>query len=428
MENLEKQLADEKARLDSMKAPDDLEMKLTAALNTVEPRRKRKVAFIWKVAIAAIILVSVISYNFNALAYYSKKILGFDDMLSGPLKDLNENEMGQVVDKSVELEGGTTLTIHGIMTDVNQLILFYTLRNPNGIDEENFISFASITGFLTNSSISGGPGYFNEDETEVKGMLQFEPVNPFAKKLTLVIWQFTEDDESTVEITFDHDPNKAMQANLTQPIKETVSVDSGTITFDVITASPTVTVLEGSIDVENLDKFEGAPLHGIRLIANGNSVGSSSYGVTTGPTGTTFDIQYHTLPEELDSLQVMVRKFIGYEEINKQIQFGPDKNEFFTLYEEEEMIVKQVEETSRGIEVTIATDEYVLLDGVSIVTKKGTIPLQTTIGEDYSMQINGVYMKERTLVFDTTETPEQLSIEGIHFLKTYNKTIDIPVK
>lgn len=427
MDNLEKQLADEKARLDFMKAPDDLEMKLTAALNTVEPRRKRKVAFIWKVAVVAIILVSVISYNFNALAYYSKKILGFDDILSGPLKDLNENEMGQVVDKSVQLEGGTTFTIHGIMTDANQLILFYTLRNPNGINEENyFISSASIKGFLTNSSISGGPGYFNEDETEVKGMLQFEPVNPFAKKLTLVIGQLIEDDESTVEITFDHDPNKAMQANLTQPIKKTVSVDSGTITFDVITASPTVTVLEGSMDVDDLAKYDGAPLHGIYLIANETLVEPGMYSITA--TGTTFDIHYHTLPEELDSLQIMVKRFMGYEEINKQIQLGPDKNEFFTLYEEEEMIVKQVEETSRGIEVTIATDEYVLLDGVSIVTKKGTIPLQTTIGEDYSMQINGVYMKERTLVFDTTETPKKLFIEGIYFMKAYNKTIDIPVK
>lgn len=37
-------------------------------------------------------------------------------------------------------------------------------------------------------------------------------------------------------------------------------------------------------------------------------------------------------------------------------------------------------------------------------------------------------MKERTLLFDTQTEPESLLIEGMHYLKAYNKVIEIPVK
>lgn len=36
-------------------------------------------------------------------------------------------------------------------------------------------------------------------------------------------------------------------------------------------------------------------------------------------------------------------------------------------------------------------------------------------------------MKERTLLFDTQTKPENILIEGIHYMKEYNKVIEIPV-
>ena len=75
------------------------------------------------------------------LPYYGKKIFGFDEVITGTLKELNNEGMGQIIEKQTKLEDGTDFIINGIITDANQLILYYTLTNPNGIDEHTEMSF-----------------------------------------------------------------------------------------------------------------------------------------------------------------------------------------------------------------------------------------------------------------------------------------------
>lgn len=426
--NIEKKLDEEKSRMDAIKAPKEIEMILSETLNTVPPKKYRKTNLIWKIALTAIILFSVTSYNYNALAYYSKKIFGFDEVLSSTLKELNEADMGQVIEKSIQLENGTKLTVNGIMTDENQLVLFYTLKNPDGLDGGT-IMFDRITGFLTNSTGLGGTGNLNEDGTVEKGMYDFKAVNPFAKKLTLQVSQFLDDAQvETTEISFAHDPNKAMQTDMKRPLKETFHVDKGNITFNSIIASPTLTVIEGSLDIENFDRFD-FPFEEIHLTANGKPVAMMGGGSTSSVRGTEFDLRYDALPKDLNSLQLEMREFTGYEEINQKISLDTEIDEIVHLHDEQELLVKEVKETPTGTEITIATNENVILDGVSIGTKDGVVSsLKTTIREDIKAQKNGRYMKERTLIFDTRETAEYLSIKGIHYMKTYNKIIEIPVK
>lgn len=62
-----------------------------------------------------------------------------------------------------------------------------------------------------------------------------------------------------------------MQTEIKQLINKTVKVDNGTIHFDSIVASPTLTVVKGSMNVADYDRISSA-LHGIELIANGKSV------------------------------------------------------------------------------------------------------------------------------------------------------------
>lgn len=427
MNDIEKQLFEERKRINSIETPDELETNLREALRNAPVKRKKKAAFIWKIVVAAMLLFSLIGYNYNALAYYSKKILGFDNMLFSTLRDLNDNDMGQGIDKSIQLENETTFTVNGIMTDENQLLLFYTLHNPNGLESnDDFISPSTIKGFLTNSSTSGGSGSFNADGTELKGMYHFDPINPFAKELTLVIWQYTEDGEFMKEITFPHDPNKAMQASIKQNINETFAVDQGEITFETIQVTPTLIVVEGSLQIDNYDRFE-FPFNEIKLVVNERTMTSKSGGSRTSSTGTTFDLRYNAISEELQALQIEMRKFTGYEEISKSFSLDSILNEFITIHEEEELIVKEVAETARGTEITIATDENVTLDGVLLETEDGAIPLETTIKKDIKMQKDGRYMKQRTLVFPTSAPAESIFIEGIHYLKKYNKVIDIPL-
>ena len=256
--DVEQQLAEEKTRIESIKAPRELEMRLTNALNSAPPKRVRRISPLWRVA-AVIMLVTVISGNhYNAFAYYGKQLLGFDGLLHGTLQQLNDEGMGQIVDKKTTLVDGTVLTINGVMADANQFIMYYTLTNPDGLEDMGVDSFrpSQISGFLTDSNVVSGTSLLNEDHTEIKGTLSFGSVSPFSKKLTLHFWQQVEENAQMTEgtLTFPYDPNEAMQTQIKQSINKKVKVDTGSITFKSITATPTMTVVKGKLNVERSEE------------------------------------------------------------------------------------------------------------------------------------------------------------------------------
>ncbi|RDW21872.1 hypothetical protein CWR48_02210 [Oceanobacillus arenosus] len=429
MNNARKRLAEEKKRLDLIHAPEELEARLRNKLNTT-PNRRKRMPSMWKLAAVALVMIVIISYQYNAFAYYGKKLLGFDEVISGTIRELNNEGMGQIVDERTTFENGTELTIDGIMTDANQLIMYYTLTNPNGVgdyDTEMFRPF-NITGFLTNSHLESGTSLLNDDQTELKGVLTFEPVSPFSKELTLHFWQGLEGGqmlELEQRISFTYDPNKAIKTEIKQAIKQTFTADQGKITFNWITASPMLTVIEGKLNVDNFDRTQ-LGLDGIELIANGKRVDIIGSGSRSGLLGRNFDIRYDALPKQLESLELVIKAFVGYQTLNENLPLTSLGDKAFML-DDKELWIKAVSETSDGIEITIASGYDVLLDGVSIGSKDGMTPLSTTIGQIDAKQENGEIMKERTLVFDTSEKPEYLHIQGMHVTKQYNEVIEIPI-
>ena len=425
MSNVEKRLSDEKERLNSITAPEDLEMRLRNALNTApeNTKQKRKTA-IWKLAVVAILFIAFASYHYNAFAFYGKKLFDFDDVITGTLKELNDKGMGQIVEKKTKLQDGTELIINGIMTDANQLIMYYTLSNPNGV-EENF-RLSKITGFLTDSNVGGGMSLMNDDQTEMKGTMSFDPVSPFSKELTLHYSEQLQNNRMKEgSISFPYNPSKAMQTQIKQSIRKTVKVDKGKITFNSITATPTSTVIEGSLNVENFDRVR-LGLDEILLIANGTPIPIEGSSIQSSLTGKKFDIRYNALPEHLDSLELVMKKFVGYQKLEEKISLTTISDEAIHIGGKE-LWIKTVSKTLQGIEITIATDDDVMLDGVSIEAKNIKTPLRTTVNQIEVKQENGRIMKERTLLFDSLVEPECILIEGMHYMKPYNKTIRIPV-
>lgn len=425
MKRVEEQLMDEKKRLDSITVPEDLEARLKNALNKVPQRSKRK-APLWLTAVVALLFVSIIGYQYNAFAYYGKKIFGFDEVMTGTLKQLNNEGMGQIIEKQTKLKDGTDFIINGIMTDANQFILYYTLKNPKGIDEDMSFDLSKLTGFLTNSYGVSGTVVMNPDQTELKGSMSFEPVSPFSKTLTLHFTQQLENNQMTSQtISFSYHPDQALQTEIKQSIKKKVAVDKGTITFSTITATPTSTIIKGSLDVANYDRVQLA-WEGIELVANGRPIPSESSGTTSGLMGKTFELRFEALPKQLDSLQLVIKEFVGYKKLNEKIPLATTGNEPI-LVGDKELWVKDIATTAQGVQITIATDEDVMLDGVSVKTQNEVIPLQTTVNQTKTKREDGRFMKERTLLFDTTEKPEYLLIKGMHYMKPYHYTLDIPV-
>ena len=101
------------------------------------PTRKKNRMPKWFAVAAALLCLSIVSYHYNAFAYYGKKLLGYDEILSGTLAQLNEEGSGQSIDQKVMLANGTELFLDGIMTDENQLILYYTLTNSKGLRKKS---------------------------------------------------------------------------------------------------------------------------------------------------------------------------------------------------------------------------------------------------------------------------------------------------
>lgn len=430
MNEIEKRFAEEKERLESVTAPVELEERLRKALDGVPVKKRRKL--VWLMTAVALLFFSLVSYNYNGLAYYGKKIMGFEELMSSTLAELNEEGMGQLIGESVALEDGTELTVDGIMTDANQFILYYTLSN---VSEDEDIPFARIKGFLTDSNRGQGLSIWNEEKSEIKGQMYFEPVSPFAKKLTLEYTKWSDrDDGKSIgsSITFPYDPNKAMQTEIKRKLNKTVKVDKGTIKFKSITATPTVTIINGRVNVENLSRVPN-PFGGVELRANGKPLGEIISGSTTSSgfssllKGAKFSFSFNPLPKELDSLELVIKDFVGYSSVNDEILLDSTNGQPH-IVKGKEVWVRDVSVTEDGVEVRIATDEDVMLDGVTVGGQGYSLPLKTTVRQEYEELEGGRIVKVRTLLFSGDRLPEYMGIKGMHHMKPVGEIIEIPVK
>ncbi|KRE30259.1 DUF4179 domain-containing protein [Paenibacillus sp. Soil522] len=305
MSNIEDRLLEEKVRLSELSAPEELEARLRKALNTVDPRSKAKwnVKRNWRIAAAVLAVMLFASDHYHALAYYGKTLLGFDEVVNGTLSELNEQGKGQTLNEQALLPDGTKLTINGIMSDENQFILYYTLNNPNGLRNYDIFYPLEIKGFQTDSQFqSGGSGPI-EGRTETKGFITFEPVSPLAKELTLTFRGERPGNDQIREITFPYRPDEAMLTKIKQSVN--ITINNQPITIGTITATPTMTLIEGTLQVEN-EQLKQAVRNGIDLIANGDSVPLFSDAWT--PRTGAFSLQYDVLPENLQSLQLIFKK------------------------------------------------------------------------------------------------------------------------
>lgn len=420
MSELERQLAEEKRRLEKTTAPKELEERLRTALEEI-PKRQRKRIPKWVSVVAALLILFVVGYQYDAFAYYGKKLLGFEEIMPATLAQLNESDKGQSIDRKIMLTDGTELRLEGLMTDENQLVLYYTLSNPEGLGED--ISLMKLTGLFTNSSSRFGTSSMNEEGTELKGMQTFEPVSPFAKKLTL---EFHDSNiQDWFEITFPYDPKAAMQTELKKAIKKNVQVDQGSIRFDSITATPSQTTIKGKLKVDNFDRI---PLgfDGVKLLVNGVPMDQISGSVSSAFNGDIFTIDFDALPEGLDSLALAVDRFVGYKHVDETIILT-SREEMSADLEGEEVNIRKVEVTSEGLEIIVATDGNILLDNVAVQIDDHKVPLQTTLRQNYVTDEKGKEYKERILLFDTNQLPDAFLVEGLHYEKEYNKIIKIPL-
>lgn len=434
MREIEEMLRNNKTEIENLVVPDELESRLTDALEK-EPH-KNKYNNKWRVKVASILILFIlISYNFDTLAYFGKKIIGFDPVMNETLKELNESGKGQIIGKSYTFDNGTIVTLDGVMVDDNQLLLFYTEKNPKGNISENGISgITTIDGFMRNMYSQGGHGISNDERTETKWIISFEPPYFYQKNLT---WQFSINENGKMlygEIPFNLDRKKAMGHTLKSKLNKSIKLNDRKIKFDSIQASQTTTVIKGT--VQNilelaLDYVSGERIRpeslDIDLIANGKELQWQGSGMSTDTNGIKFEHEFAPLPENLKELKIKIKALTADYDANKKVKIVKgDYNKPINILNQDIQINKVYEGKGETF-VTITTEDHVVLSRIYLMIDGKKVELENTTSKDEEKKEDGTITHTRTLRFIGTGDKLELNIERIKYKKIMDTIIDIPI-
>lgn len=101
----------------------------------------------------------------DTFAYYGKRLLGFDEVMTDTLKNLNKIGKGQIIDNSYTFNNGVNVTLNGIMMDDNQLLAFYTIKSPKGYVDKIHLQTSYLEGLVGKHHMESGSGNTNESKT-----------------------------------------------------------------------------------------------------------------------------------------------------------------------------------------------------------------------------------------------------------------------
>ncbi len=433
MKEIEKILYENKIDIDKIEVPEELESRLYNALEDTSLAKRKKRSWKSKVAVVCIVVL-LLGYNFNALAYYGREFLGYDQVMYGTLRELNKLGKGQYIGKSYTFKNGLTVILDGIMVDENQLLAFYTVKDPNGkVDEASKLQMF-IKGFVKEYNPQSGQGKINDEKTEIKWVHSFEKPSLFEKTLHLKLQLIENNTGEIGDISFTIDPNKAMGHTLKQRINKTVKIGDTKLYLESISATPTQTILYGTI--QNIielakDQILGERIRpndlNIKLIANGEEVESHGAGIKTDMQGIRFHNDYDALPQDLESVQLYIDSFSVNRDVNKKISINKNiENQEFEVLGQN-IRIDEVYESEESTYVTITTAQDVLLSKVGLIVAGERVSLRETIKSDIYKLKDGRIIHNRTLCFPKTGDNYKLSIDKMTYTEIYNKTIDIPI-
>ncbi len=418
-----------------MSVPEELETRLIRALNGKSSSARRR-GFNWMAKAAAILLITVIiGYNFNTLAYYGKRLVGYDNIMSGTLKELNQLGKGQIIDLSHTFENGASVTLDGVMIDENQLLAFYTIKDPGGNAADLNIKLEHyIKGFLWEYYASHGQGEVSEDGTEIKWISSYAPPGFWERSLSLKFVLQEGDIYEEKEFTFKIDREKAMAATLKKNLNISLKQKETSVEFLNISATPTNTVVEGRLQ----NTFDLAKDHimgerirpkaiEFKLIANGMELMQQAGGMSTNLKGITFHKEFDALPKDLETLELQIDSIIVDHDVEVRLMLDEaTKNGELQLLDQSIEVDKLY--TSDGTtHVTITTLEDVLLSKVYLLMDGKKVSLTNTTTVEHIKTAEGEIYHRRTLNFPGTAEKYELLIESISFMEEYNKTVIIPI-
>lgn len=423
MNNIDELLKKEKEKMDELIIPYDMEDKLRSALDNT-PKKKNNI----KIKVVSIILaLLLISYNADTLAFYAKKLVGYDTVMNGTLQQLNDLGKGQLIDKSYTFDSGDKVTLDGIMMDDNKLIVFYTEFYPEG-RVDNLNMWASLESTFGSINGGGGHGILNDAGTEMRWVQTYNAPYFFDKSMKLRFQL----GEEIGEILFKIDRNKAVGKSIKFTINKKIELEQRGLELKSLKASPTSTVLKGQIqnllelglDHVGETRFKPREVE-IILIADGKEMHAESGRMSTNMKGVKFQISFDALPKDTKEIQLKLTSFGGDHDTNNQVKLEKGKTNNFEILDQE-IIIEEVYEREGSTYIKFTSDESVSLSGVYLHIDGEKKSLKETIPGDYDKIIiedNAIIKHTRTMKFEGTGEKLELDIQRIRFVKDYDMII-----
>lgn len=425
----------QKEAIDREEVPAEMEERLRDTLMGRRKQLSRRMN--WKVtAAAALLIFSLLGYHADTLAYYGNKLLGYDQIMTGALRELNELGKGQPVGRSYTFRNGTTVTLDGIMLDGNQTLVFYTVGTPAGnADKVNVDPFLTIKGMLGEYRMESASGITNETNTETKYIALFPPPYFFEKNLELRFSLAADEERENGFIKFTLDRRRAMGYTLKKAVNQTIVADGTSIRFETISASPMSTVLRGTIQTPlelTVDQIRGERIFPgeleISLLADGKEIARRSGGMTTDLKGITFKQEFDALPDGLRELEARLVRFGAEHVVGEQFALPKGELPAAITVLGQSITVNAVREARVDTFVTITSEESVILSKVRLLLDGAEAGLEETIDSSYEKMTDGTILHTRTLHFPGIGEEMRLDIRRMKYAKNYDERISIPVE
>lgn len=434
MKDIEDVLRANKAKIDQLEVPEEFESRIRNALI-----RKPASSFKGRVRIyiaAVIVALVMLTSNYDAIAYYGKQLLGYEQVMNGTLRQLNELGKGQTIGKSHTFSNGVSLTLDYVMLDENQLLLFYTIVDPTGhVDKHDILTFMSVKAFWGDYRHSSSQGELNEDNTELKTISSFAPPLLFERNLSLRFDLLEQGEFEPGQIDFTLNRNIAMGHSLKSKLNKAVQVDETKILIDSILASPTKTVIKGSLqsifglakDHFSGERFRPGNLE-IKLIANGKEISKQGGGMSTDLNGINFHSDFDALPTDLQELQIEVVSFAADHDVKENFKLSTtqQKNQVLEILKQK-IEVHEISQTKDETLITISSEEGLIITKLYLMIDGVKVPLEETINNNYDKLMDGTIIHKRTLRFLGAGEDFELHVQRMTYAKNYNKIINVPL-
>ena len=440
MKNLEKEMEDIARTMEKLEPPKDFEQRLRKKLHEEPSRAQKQIGQLWakryRVA-AAILLIAILlgTFRYDILAYYGKKILGYDEIIYRSMKELNETGFGQEISQSYTFRNGTQVLLDGAMLDKNKLLVMYRVRGTK--ESIMRLSVRPLKGWFGTYSYKGGHGKVNEEFTEVKNVCEFESPFVLDNHLKFSVLSLSED-ESQGEVGtmgFKLNYEKCIKRIIELNLDKSVEHEGIRYNFNRLSATQMSTELEGTAElVAAADKNQSGYSLGalsshlqIQLLATYEKKGERITEIVEGGIRSqgsrgdgmkNFTYEYQGLKPNVKKLTLSISSVVEMKEIDVSIPLRVGIEPQSIAAESKELLISSVKRIDGNTVVSVHTrKDAEAIVGLLIEGEQAT-QLNSEILEDKEKDS---VMEEHVYTFWGSGQNMTLIIKGVRYVRDIGK-------